>query len=344
MYQQQFDEYPAGPSYSDTTTDPDASWRSHQNLPYDYPAPYAIYSSGASAANVGESPTATTTGFPDYATFSPSYDYADSPFSSFDDFECGMPLSPSSSASSSSSCSDTPVTPYYQSPGGVPLPGLLFTGLDPIPGGDHCHNMTESSYADEGWEDEDATQTYCSVAMPESNVRSSVMHTEYHHPDALWASESAVAQLQYFDASPSSYFAPDPPSYASSDFPAVTSSAVSPPHAQEYPFSYPPPSCLPPAAFSCPTPLKLHQPQPKRSIPVVSLSALAFESETETAPQLSVHFERASSPPALSPLESPFWSSQAQGACMTSYLGLLSPADTLPMAAYPPRCSCRECI
>ncbi|KAJ6601422.1 hypothetical protein DFH09DRAFT_562995 [Mycena vulgaris] len=332
-----FDDYAAGPSYSDS---PRASWHSHQNMPYD-PAPYDIYSSGAT---VSES-TSTTSMFPDSAPFSPS-DYADSPFS-FDEFESTTPLSPSSSASSSSSsCSDAPITPYYQAPDGLPLPqvGLLYTALDATVEGEYCgSSLAEPAYGSEyeyeGWEEEDTTQTYRSVALPESSMRSST----YDNPDALWACESAIAQLQYFDASPTSGFAPEPLTYAtytSSDFPAVTSSAVSPPHAQQYPFLYPPVSCLSPAALSCAPPLKLHQPQPRRSIPVVSLSALATGSES--TPKTSSHFDRPTSP-ALSPLTLQFPSSQAQGVGMTSYSALLSSADKPPMLVYPPQCSCPEC-
>ncbi|KAJ7116804.1 hypothetical protein C8R43DRAFT_960829 [Mycena crocata] len=337
-----FNEYPAGPSYSDNAN---AGWHSHQNMTYDYPAPYD-YSSGTS---LGES-----SGFSDSAPFSPTYDYTNSPeMFSFEEYS--MPLSPSCSASSSSSsCSDAPITPYYVAP---PLPntGILFTGLDGAGCGEYCDDG-QSEYTYEGWE-EDATQTFPGVAMPESSVRSSAMHTDYDDdPAALWACESASAQLQYFDASqqpslasqqPS--LAPEPPTYASfasSDFPAVTSSAVSPPHAHEYPSSYPPPSypppsnppvaCLSPAALSCPPPLKVHQPQPRRSIPVVSLSALASSSlSSEPIPQPSVHMPRSS--PTLSPLELQFPS------CMTSYSGLSTSADNLPMVAYPPHCSCPSC-
>ncbi|KAJ7492220.1 hypothetical protein FB451DRAFT_522189 [Mycena latifolia] len=330
-----FDDYPAGPSYSPSAN---ASWHSHQNMPYDYPSPYDIYASGASAATLGEAAT-TTSAFSGSATFSPSYDYADSPFS-FDEFDA-TPLSPSSSASSSSSsCSDAPVTPYYQPRGGIPLPqvGMLYTALDATAGGDYCDStLAESAYGYEGWEEEDATQRYCGASMPESSLRSSAIHAEYNNSDALWACESAIAQLQYFDAPPGSGFSPDPPTYASSDLPAVTSSAISPPHAQEYP----PVSCLSPAALTSPPPLKVHQPQPRRSIPVVSLSALA--SGTENIPQSSSPFERTTISPAISPLEHQFPSLHAQGVgSMTSYSDLPS-ADSLPMAAYLSRCPCPAC-
>lgn len=321
-----FNEYPGGPSYSES---PSASWHSPQNTPYDYSAAYDMYSSGA---RVGESPS--TSGFSDSATFSPSYNYPDSPdMLSFDDST--TPLSPSSSTSSS--CSDAPITPYYQAP---PLPStsLLYTGLDP---GKYCHSPSpaEMHAYDEEWEDADATQMY-HIAVPESSMRSSAFHPEYDHAAALRACDDAIAQLQSFDASPLSCVAPDPPSYASSyassSFPAVslTSSAVSPPHAQEYTSSYPPDLCLSPSLLSCPPPLKLHQPQPRRSIPVVSLAALACDSASSES---SV---RATSP-ALSPLELQFPASQRVG--MTSYSGLLSSADNLPMASYPPCCSCSEC-
>ncbi|KAJ7687411.1 hypothetical protein B0H17DRAFT_1136316 [Mycena rosella] len=306
-----FDDYAAGPSYSDNAS---ASWHSHQSTPYDYPD---FYSSGACAAATGESP-ATGSEFSDSA-FSPSYDYADSPFS-FDELESTTPLSPSSSASSSSSsCSDAPITPYYQLHGGIPLPKveMLFTGLDATVCRQYCDStLEESAYGYESWdeEDEDVTMRYSGgVEMSESSMRSSAMYTKYDSSDALWACESAITQLQYSDASPRSGFAPDPPTYASSDFRTVTSSAVPLPHAHEYPFSYPPVSCLSSAALAAPPPLKLHQPQPRRSIPVVSLSALASESEN-----IPSHFERTTSQ-TVSPRELRLPSSQAQGVAMTSY-------------------------
>ncbi|KAJ7109790.1 hypothetical protein C8R44DRAFT_883836 [Mycena epipterygia] len=320
---QPFNDYSAETSYSDS-----ASWQSHQSMPYDYPAPYDMHSSGA-RPTTGESTS--TAGFLDSATFSPSYDYADSPFF-FDEFD-STPLSPSCSASSSSSsCSDAPITPYSH-----PVQ-LLYTSLDGPVGEEYCDSpaQAESTYGREWWEDEGATQTYRSVAMPESSLRSSAMHAEYDNPAALWACESAIAQLQYFDASPRSGLAPDRPTYASSDFPAVTSSAVSPLHTHSS--LYPPVSCLSPSLLSCPPPLKLHQPQPRRSIPVVSLSALA--SGSENVPQSSAHVQQA--PPALSPLELQFPSTQAQRVGMTSYSGVpYYSADS--MVAYPLPCPCPEC-
>jgi hypothetical protein len=235
------------------------------------------------------------------------------------------------------------MTPYHQTTGGLPLPpvGLLYTRLDPPPGGEYhdcVQPVASPPYAYEGW-DEDATQTYRSVAMAESSVRSSAVHPQFDNAAALWACEAALAQFQYFDASPTSGLAPDRPNYAtysSSDPPAATSSAVSSPHAhpQEYP-SYPPMSCLSPALLSCPPPLKLHQPQPRRSIPVVSLSVLASASSEDVS-----QTERANSP-ALSPLELQFPSPHDPR--MTSYSALPSSADTLPIA-YPPHCCpCPEC-
>jgi len=335
-----FHDYAAGPSCSDS-----AHWHSQQNMSYDYQSPYDAYPSGARAGALGES--GSTSGFPNSATFSPSYDYSYSPeMFSFDEFESSSPLSPSSS---SSSCSDAPITPYYQTTGGLPLPRvpLLYTGLDAPVDGEYRESVSPvaSAYRYEGWDEEDATQTYSTVTMPDlsSAAHASAVQPEYDTSAAatLWACKAAIAQFQYFDASPTSAPAPDPPIYAtypSSDFAAVTSSAVSPLHAHEYPSLHPPVSCLSPALLSCP-PLKLHQPQPRRSIPVVSLSALASAS-SEDVSQPSTHFERATSP-ALSLLELQFPGSP--DACMTSYSVLPSSADALPMAAYPPRCPCPEC-
>ncbi|KAJ7651502.1 hypothetical protein DFH06DRAFT_1207161 [Mycena polygramma] len=325
-----YNDYHAGPSCSDS-----ASWHYHQqNTPYDYQSPYDGYTSGGRAATLGESGS---TNFPDSATFSPSYDYADSPEMFFDEFESSSPLSPSGSASSSSSsCSDAPITPYDQTTGGLPLPpvGLLYTRLDPPAGGEY-HESVASPYAYDRWEEDAAQRAYPSVAMPESRVRSSAAQPQYDTASALWACEAAIAQFQYFDAPPapgrSNYT-----TYASSDFPPVTSSAVSPPRAQEDPSSYASVSCLSPALLSCPPPLKLHQPQPRRSIPVVSLSALASASSEDVA-QASPRFTRATTSPALSPLELQF--PPSQDARMTSY----SAPDTVPFAAYPPPCPCLQC-
>ncbi|KAJ7508686.1 hypothetical protein B0H11DRAFT_39224 [Mycena galericulata] len=303
-----FDDYPGAQS---------PRWNPQ---PYDSPESYHMYSCGA---RVGES--ASTSGF---SAFSPSYNYADSPdMLAFDE----TPLSPSSS---SSSCSDAPITPYYQAP---PLPntGILYTGLDGAAAREYCGSPPRAEpYTYEGWEDPDVTQTYRTAAA-ESSLRSSALYTEYDHAAALRACDDAIAQLQSFDTSPTACVAPDAPNYATyvcSSFPPVTSSAVSPPHAHEYPCSYPPNLCLSPALLSCPPPLKLHQPQPRRSIPVVSLSALACDSSEPTARDTS---------PALSPLELQFSASQSVG--MTSYSGLLSSADSLPIAAYQPCCSCPDC-
>ncbi|KAJ6523599.1 hypothetical protein B0H19DRAFT_1085671 [Mycena capillaripes] len=338
---QPFNDYPAGPSCSDS-----AYWHYHQTMAYDYQSPYDIYSSGARAPTLGES--GSTSGFSDSATFSPSYEYADSPdMFSYDEFESSTPLSPSGSASSScSSCSDAPITPYDQTTGGgLPLPpvGLLYTKLDAPVGGEYHDSVppVASPYAYEGW-DEDATQTYHTAVMPESSMRSSAARTEYDSAAALWACETAIAQFQYFDASPTSGLAADRPTYAtypSSDLSAVTSSADSSPHAPEYPSSYPQISCLSPALLSCPPPIKLHQPQPRRSIPVISLSALASAS-SEDVSQASLRLERPTASPALSPLELQF--PPSHDARMTSYSALSSSADPLPIV-YPPRCVCPEC-
>ncbi|KAF7337597.1 hypothetical protein MSAN_02233000 [Mycena sanguinolenta] len=334
-----FHDYPAGPSCSDN-----APWHYQQNVSYDYPSRYDVYSSGARAAALGES--GSTSGFPDSATFSPSYDYADSPeIFSFDEYESSSPLSPScSTTSSSSSCSDAPITPYYQGTNGLPLPAvpLLYTKLDAPVGGEYQEAVSpEPAYECEEW-DEDVTQTYSSVAMPESSIRSSAAHPNYDtNAAALWACEAAIAQFQYFDTSPTSARAPDPPTYATyltSDSTAVASSPVSPQHAHDQypPSSHPQVSCLPPAFLSC-FPLKLHQPQPRRSIPVVSLSELASASSDDVS-QSSPHFQRTT-PSVLSPHE--LQSPSSHDVSMTSYLP--ASAGAFPMAAYPSSCSCSKC-
>ncbi|KAJ7755048.1 hypothetical protein DFH07DRAFT_959614 [Mycena maculata] len=323
-----FNDYPGELSYSDSATN--ASWEPQYNMSHEYPSPYDIYSSGA---RLGES--ASTSGFSESAIFPQSYNYADSP----DMMPFDEPLSPSCSvSSSSSSCSDAPITPYRQSPGGMPLPnvGILYTGLDrdASVGGEHCDSA--ATYAYEGWEeDADATQTY-HIAAPESSVRTFMMDTEYDLSDGIRACNDYIAaqQLQY--ASPTSCVAPDPRNYvtcASSGFPAVTSSAVSPLHAQECPSSYlpPPVSCLSPSLLSCPPPPKLYQPQPRRSIPVISLSAMACGSSDPTVREPS---------PALSPLELPCPASPNVDV-MSSYSGL--PSDSLPIATYPPHWCCPQC-
>ncbi|KAF7347477.1 hypothetical protein MVEN_01503900 [Mycena venus] len=342
-----FNDYVAGPSCSDS-----AHWHSPQNVSYDYQSPYDFYSSGARAVALGES--GSTSRFPDSATFSPSYDYAYSPEADmfpFDDYESSSPISPScSTSSSSSSCSDAPITPCYKPAGGLPLPPvpLLYTGLDAPPVDEkyqECVSPVGSVYGYEGW-DEDTTQTYSSV--PESRARPAAAHPAYDSNGAtLWPCEGANA---YFDASPTSAPAPAPDrpiyaTYPSSDFAAVTSAAVSPQHAHTHTHAYPsssshpPVSCLSPALLSCP-PLKLHQPQPRRSIPVISLSTLASaSSEDDISQQPSVHFARtAAASPTLSPLELQF--PPSHDACMTSYSALPSSADALPIAAYPLQCPC----
>ncbi|KAJ6520242.1 hypothetical protein C8R45DRAFT_954421 [Mycena sanguinolenta] len=333
-----FNDFFTGPNGSDN-----APWHFQQNVSYDYPSPYDAYSSGARAAALGES--GSTSRFPDSATFSPSYDYADSPeIFSFDEYESSSPLSPScSTTSSSSSCSDAPMTPYYGGTNGLPLPAvpLLYTKLDLPIEGEHQETVSpEPAYAYEGW-DEDATQTYSNVAIPESSIRSSAAHPNYdNNAAALWACEAAIAQFQYFDTSPTSAPAPDPPTYTtySSADSTAASSPVSPQHAyDQYPSSsHPQVSCLSPTLLSC-FPLKLHQPQPRRSIPVVSLSELASASSDDVS-QPSPHFQRTSAS-VLSPHE--LQSPSSRDVSMTSYLP--SSADAVPMAAYPPACSCPEC-
>ncbi|KAK7063865.1 hypothetical protein R3P38DRAFT_15059 [Favolaschia claudopus] len=294
---------PASPCCSER-----ACWLSHPNAAYQYPSPYDFYASGASAAAFGESGSTSEYMSPSYgaAAVSPV------PFSS-DDFESLSPISPScSTSSSSSSCSDAPITPYYQPVGGLPLP-LLYSGLD----ADICDQYREGCLSPEdeslckyeGWEEEDVTQTYSNIAIPESSMRSSAMLPEYDPTStALWAqSDSAIASYNYFDASPTSATAPDPPVYAtypgpSSHLTAVASSIVSPQHANEYPSLHQHPvSCLSPAVLSCPPPLEVLQPQPRREIPVISLAALAAAS-TEVLPK-SPHLDERVTSPALSPLE-----------------------------------------
>ncbi|KAJ7750227.1 hypothetical protein B0H16DRAFT_1549890 [Mycena metata] len=294
--------------------------------------------------------------YPYSNAFSPSYNYADSPeMFSFDDFETESPLSPSGSASSSSSsCSDAPITPYFQGTSSLPPVALLYTKLDTPAGGEYYDSSSPvgSAYAYEEWdEEEDATQKYSAAMIHES---SAPPYPEYDAAATQWACDEAIAHFHRLDASPTSVRAPDPyTTYAPPhDFPAVTSSSAASPlqqHTQEYPL-YPPVSCLSPALLSCPPPLKLHQPQPRRSIPVVSLSVLASaqpsDSEEVVAPPPSApHFARFAASPALSPLELQFHASQ--DARMTSYSGLLPSADALPIAAYPSlahRCPCPECM
>ncbi|KAJ7269316.1 hypothetical protein B0H12DRAFT_32695 [Mycena haematopus] len=318
-----FNDYYAGPSCSDN-----APWDFQQDVSYDYPSPYDVYSSGARAAALGKS--GSTSGFPNSTTFPPSYDY------SLDEFELSSsPLSPScSTSSSSSSCSDVPITPYYQGTSGLLLPPvpLLYTGLDAPLGGEYQEAVSPvSAYGYEGW-DEDATQTYSNLALPESSIRASAAHPGYDaNAAALWACDAAIAQFQYFDTSPKSTPAPDPPIYApypSSDSTTATSSAVSPQHAHEYQYtsSHPQISCLSPSVLSC-LPLKLHQPQPRRSIPLVSLSALA-SSSSEDVSQSSPHFQRVAAS-VLSPHE--LQSPSSHDVSMTSYSDLPSSADALPM-------------
>ncbi|KAJ6623076.1 hypothetical protein B0H10DRAFT_2011042 [Mycena sp. CBHHK59/15] len=305
----------AGPSYpypENTARIPPMS--------HDYPTPYAT-GAGANA------PCSSTPGYLD----APSYNYLDSP----DAFPCGefassTPLSASSSASSSSSCSDAPSTPSYA-----------------LPEADALHPRTEYEYEFNldheccdglacpkeavygyGYGYEDAPQpAYRSVALPESSVRTSA---------------------------PSAHF-PTYATFASSDFSAVTSSAVSPPHPHH---DYPGPSAstyspsaysfVSPAMLSSPPPLKLHQPQPRRSIPVVSLVALASGSPDN----LSQHSSAAPTDdevtsPALSPLElQQFPFSQRT---VTSYSALPTPnsmpssADSLPLPYLNP-CYCPDCV
>ncbi|KAF8204294.1 hypothetical protein K438DRAFT_1964652 [Mycena galopus ATCC 62051] len=249
---------------------------------------------------------------------------------SFDEFESSSPLSPSTS-SSSSSCSDAPVTPYYQATSELPLPrvALLYTGLDPPVGGEYQEPVSPvaPAYEYEEWdEDEDATRTYSNVAIPESSLRSSVAHPDYDpNPAVLWAcTEAAIAQFQYFDASPTSAPAPDPPTYAT-----YLSSDPPPLHRLFHPTMHT--NTLLRIQCQC-------RPQPRRSIPVVSLSALASAS-SENPSHSSTNFERAASP-LLSPIE--LQSPSSHDVFMTSYSGLPPSADALPIA-YGPRCPCPQC-
>ncbi|KAJ7150324.1 hypothetical protein C8R46DRAFT_1124623 [Mycena filopes] len=381
-------------------------WHSHQNMPpYDYP--YHLYA--PSGARHGES-SSTAPRFPD--TFSPSYNYADSPEMFFDEFEAGSPLSPSSStSSSSSSCSDAPITPYYQGTGSLPLPAaaLLYTKLDTPAGGGGYYDSSSGSgspdayccdaYYEEGWE-EDSEMTMHKYKYDDSPecaaALSACQHLEEYDAAATqWACEEAVAHFRRLDASPASAAcAPPPQPYTTHPYPypppplsvsaaTVTSSssssssaaAASPvrttqAQAQEYPgpmYPSPPVSCLSPALLqSCPPPpplkLQLHQPQPRRSIPVVSLAVLASASSS------GPHF--AESSPALSPLELqlrlrfPAAPVRVDDARMTSheqsqfYLGPgAGAADSAPIAAAAPaqqqpypgpgsqghRCPCPQC-
>ncbi|KAJ7024366.1 hypothetical protein C8F04DRAFT_160199 [Mycena alexandri] len=329
-----YDHFHAGPSGA-----ANSNWHSQQNVPYHLPGPYYPYSSGATLGESG-----TTSQYPD--TFSPSYNYADSPeMFSFDDFEAGSPLSPSSASSSSSSCSDAPITPYYPGTSSLPPVALLYTKLDAPAGGEYYDSTSPvgSPYAYEGWEEKDATHKYAAASAAIMHESSAPPYPEYDAAATQWACEEAIAHFHLLDASPTSVCAPDPPTYTTypppPDFPAVTSSAASPlqQHTQEYPL------CLSPALLSCPPPLKLHQPQPRRSIPVVSLSVLASaqpsDSEEVAPPPSAAHFART----ALSPLELQFPASH--DARMTSYS--LPSADVLPIAAYPSpahRCPCPECM
>ncbi|KAJ7292906.1 hypothetical protein C8J57DRAFT_9976 [Mycena rebaudengoi] len=329
----------SGPSYSDGS-----NWAPpHQSMPHDYTAPssYDIYWSEASSTPMEIDPTA----YPDSPNYSPSYsvsyNYPDSPDTyPFDDSASYTPLSPASS-SSSSSCSDAPITPYYQPlNGGMPLPPAesypwhAFHS-EKCAGSDFCDGTCSDamSYEYDGWEDPDTTQTYRSIAIPESSVRSSA----HDASTALWAYESAVAingpqMPQYFDASQGQQGSTSQLSNyvtcGSSDLSALcpSSSTVSPPE-----YSLPPPhSFVSPAMLSIPPPLKVHQPQPRRTIPLVSLSVLASEPH-ENTPQPS----NTGNSPSLSPLE--FTSPHA----VTSYSGPPSSADTtfLPSDS----CPCSGC-
>ncbi|KAJ7610942.1 hypothetical protein FB45DRAFT_328585 [Roridomyces roridus] len=208
-----------------------------------------------------------------YASSSPAYNNNND--------DSNTPLSPSSSTSSCSS--DAPITPYYHVP---PLPStsLLYSGLDK-----YCQSPASAAdyaayemYTEEEEEDPDATRTY-HVAFQQCGGHES----EYDHAAALRACDDAIAQL---DASTSRS------PYASYDAPLSPPSSCFSPHDNEYDYQYPAAAavtCLPPSLLSCPPLLKLHQPQPRRSIPVISLAELAATSTSDPSARS----------PALSPLE-----------------------------------------
>ncbi|KAJ7204461.1 hypothetical protein GGX14DRAFT_398295 [Mycena pura] len=273
-----YDDYPAaGPSYSGHANS-SAGWSSYE-MPYDDQydnnSPCAICSPGGA---YGESGSTYPYGIPGSAQYASSC-YASPEMLPFDEYEreyeaTTTPISPSSSASSASF--DAPVTPSHQLP--VPV-GLLYTKLDPP--------IEEDEYREcDAWEeeddDEDATQTYRAFEVPMTE-------------------SCASAQFQHSDTSPPAV------RYTPADILAAPGS--SPQHARtnahEYPSptsAQPPMACLSPAllSFCSPPPpqLKLHQPQPRRSIPLISLSALANESAS-APPQA----DPVSASPAPSPLD-----------------------------------------
>ncbi|KAJ7810934.1 hypothetical protein B0H13DRAFT_2384311 [Mycena leptocephala] len=154
--------------------------------------------------------------------------------------------------------------PHYRT---TPEP-FFSTNLD-TSGGEECHHHV--SYASEG-RDENSMQTYPKVVIPE--------YTEYNNATALWERAAAIPEFQSFDAK--LRLAPN----ATSDLDHVT-------------LHLHPEACISPALLSCAPPLKLHQPQPRRSIPVVSISALASMplENVQSSVQMASH-------PTSSPLES----------------------------------------
>ncbi|KAJ7869597.1 hypothetical protein B0H14DRAFT_2727164 [Mycena olivaceomarginata] len=153
--------------------------------------------------------------------------------------------------------------PYYRT-----TPGPFFyTHLDTSEGEQYYHHHV--SYASEG-RDENSMQTYTKVA-------------EYNDATALWERATAIPEFQCFDAK--LRLAPN----ATPDLDHIT-------------LHLHPEVCISPALLSCAPPLKLHQPQPRRSIPVVSISALASMSLENV--QLSVEMANHPTSPTSPPLES----------------------------------------
>ncbi|KAJ7790364.1 hypothetical protein B0H14DRAFT_2940030, partial [Mycena olivaceomarginata] len=105
----------------------------------------------------------------------------------------------------------------------------------------------------------------------------------YHHHNnatAIWERAAAIPEFQCFDAK--LRLTPN----ATSDLDHIT-------------LHLHPEVCISPALLSCAPPLKLHQPQPRRSIPVVSISALASMSleNVQSSVEMASH-------PTSPPLES----------------------------------------
>ncbi|KAJ7812931.1 hypothetical protein B0H14DRAFT_2855704 [Mycena olivaceomarginata] len=126
--------------------------------------------------------------------------------------------------------------------------------------------------------DENSMQTYTKVA-------------EYNDATALWERATAIPEFQCFDAK--LRLAPN----ATSDLDHIT-------------LHLHPEMCISPALLSCAPPLKLHQPQPRRSIPVVSISALASMSLENV--QSSVEMANHPTSPTSPPLESALLPSRSQ--------------------------------